>query len=89
MQSAPTEGALDAAIRIAAYVGCTADFRIGGAVVDHLNDVEYFTDSDHAGDAGLTYRSHTGIMITLNNIPIQWKSQQQPKTVLSPARQQR
>ena len=46
MQSAPTEGALDAAIRIGAYVGCTADFRIGGAVVNHLNDVEYFTDSD-------------------------------------------
>jgi hypothetical protein len=85
MQSEPTEGALDAAIRIAAYVGCTADFKIGGAVVNHLNDVEYFTDSDHAGDAGLTYRSHTGIMVTLNNIPIQWKSQQQPKTVLSPA----
>ena len=85
MQSAPTEGALEAAIRIAAYVGCTSDFRIGGAVVNHLNEVEYYTDSDHAGDAGITYRSHTGIMITLNDIPIQWKSQQQPKTVLSPA----
>ena len=69
IQSAPTEGALDAAIRIATYVGCTADFRIGGATVNHLNEVEYFTDSAHAGDAGLTYRSHTGIMITLNNIP--------------------
>ena len=89
IQAAPTEGALhdivEAAIRIAAYVGCTADFRIGGAVVNHLNDVEYFTDSDHAGDAGLTYRSHTGIMITLNSIPIQRKSQQHPMAVLSPA----
>ena len=69
MPSAPTEGSLDAAIRIAAYVGCTADFKIGGAVVSHLNDVEYFTDSDHAGGAGLTYRSHTGIMVTLNDPP--------------------
>ena len=84
-QQEPTQGALEAAIRIAMYVGSTAGFRIGGPVKHGINKMEYFTDSDHAGDKELTYRSHSGVMITLNDIPIHWRSKKQPKTVISPA----
>ena len=85
MQAAPTQGALEAAIRIACYVGCTADFKIGGPVVSKINDIQYYSDSDHAGDPGMTYHSHTGLMITMNDIPIHWRSKRQPNTVTSPA----
>ena len=50
MQSAPTQGALNAAIRIATYVACTSDFKLGGPVTNHINDIQYYTDSDHVGD---------------------------------------
>ena len=47
--------------------------------------MEYFTDSDHAGDKELTCRSHSGVILTLNDIPIHWRSKKQPKTVISTA----
>ena len=80
----PTEGALDAAIRVAGYLAATADFRLGGRRVLG-NKLDYFSDSDHAGDPKLTYQSHIGIIFSLNSVPIQWRSKKQPKTVISPA----
>ena len=73
------------AIRVAMYVGCTSGFKLGGAVKQDENNMEYYTDSDHAGDEKLTMRSHTGVMILMNGVPIHWRSKRQSKTVLSPA----
>lgn len=81
----PTKSALDAAIRVAAYLSSTADFRIGGKVCYGETVVSYYTDSDHAGDRGFCTMSHTGIMLVMNGIPIHWRSKKQPKTVISPA----
>lgn len=81
----PTVGAMNAAIRVAAYVGSTADFRLGGAVQTGENTTRYYSDSDHGGDRGMTTRSHTGVMLLLNNVPVHWRSKKQPKTVVSPA----
>ena len=73
------------AIRVAMYVGCTSGFRLGGAVVQGENEMEYYTDSDYARDEKLTRKSHTGVMILMNGVPIHWRSKRQPKTILSPA----
>ena len=45
-----------------------------------------YSDSDHAGDMGSgSSRSHTGVMLSLNGMPVHWKSKKQPKTSLSSA----
>ena len=46
------------AIRVAMYVGCPPGFKLGGAVKQGENNMEYYTDSDHAGDTGLNMKSH-------------------------------
>ena len=85
----PIVGALHDAMRVAAYVGSTADSRLGGNVCTGENKVRYYSDSDHGGDRGVTARSHTltGVMLLtlLNDIPVQWRSKKQPETVASPA----
>ncbi len=83
--ASPTKGALEAALRVATYVAATANFKLGGEVKYGVNKTEYYTDSDHGGDRGLGTKSHTGIMLVLNGVPVHWKSRKQPKTVLSPA----
>ena len=81
----PTKGALSAATRVAAYLSSTADFKIGGPVSYGKTVVSYYSDSDHAGDRGLGTKSHTGVMLVMNGIPVHWRSKKQPKTVVSPA----
>ena len=49
------------------------------------NKFEFFSDSDFAGDRQITKKSRSGVLITLNNIPVHWRSATQPKTVYSPA----
>ncbi len=83
--ASPTRGALDAAIRVAGYLANTANFRLGGEVRYGENHVQYYTDSDHAGDRELGTKSHSGFMVLLNTVPVHWRSKKQPKTVLSPA----
>ena len=83
--ASPTMGALNAAVRVAMYLATTADFKLGGKVCYGKDKVKYYTDSDHAGDKGMTTKSHTGIMLVLNGVPVHWRSKKQPKTVLSPA----
>ena len=51
------------AVRVAMYFGCTSGFKLGGPVSKGSNEMEYYTDSDHAGDEQLTRRLHTGVMI--------------------------
>jgi hypothetical protein len=81
----PTRAALNAVIRIAAYVGSTADFQVGGKVCYGKTRVEHYSDSDLGGETKLTCHSHSGYMTLMNGIPVHWRSKKQPKTVFSPA----
>ena len=82
----PTKGALNAAIRIAMYVGCTSNFRLGGEVqYGDMNDMTYYADSDHAGDMNMCLYSHSGCIFLMNGVPIHWRSKKQPVSVISPA----
>ena len=50
------------------------------------NEWTTYSDSDHAGDMGMgTTKSHTGVVMLLNGMPVHWRSQKQPKTSLSSA----
>ena len=42
--------------------------------------MEYYVDSDHAGDRKGGPQSRTGIMFTMNNMPIHWVTRKQPIT---------
>ena len=50
-----------------------------------VDRLEYYSDSDHAGDMPITTHSHTGTVLIMNNVPIQWRSKKQPKTSRSSA----
>ena len=79
----PTRGMMGAAMRVAAYIGQTQGFRLGGARVHGENTFEFYTDSDFAGDRLMTKKSRTGVVILLNSVPVYWMSRPQPKTVYS------
>ena len=71
--------------RVIAYLNTVPDMRL------HVPRVtgdtwHIYSDSDHAGDTTVgTNRSHTGIVILLNGMPIHWKSNKQPITTYSSA----
>ena len=45
-----------------------------------------YSDSDHAGETAMgNTRSHTGVIMLLNGMPVHWRSNKQPKTSLSSA----
>ena len=45
-----------------------------------------YSDSDHAGDTCTgTNRSHTGVIVLLNGMPVYWRSNKQPITSVSSA----
>ena len=81
----PTQGAMKALRRLLGYLNTTKDKQL---MVPRVrgNEWHMYSDSDHAGDteAG-TSRSHTGVMIMLNGMPVHWRSTKQPKTSLSSA----
>jgi hypothetical protein len=90
---APTRGAIKAAKRVMQYLKATEDFKIS-CVVGAGNVWERYVDSDHAGDREYTpqggedhngTRSHTGVVITLNGMPVVWRSNKQPVTAVSSA----
>ena len=85
----PTKGAMDEARRVAAYVVMTAGHVIRavirGGPTSGKNVWERFTDSDHGGDKGVDLRSHTGVILMLNGMPVSWRSNKQPKTSVSSA----
>jgi hypothetical protein len=84
MMRSPTEGALKALTHLLGYIKATTGFRIGGRCTES-DTFEYFVDSDHAGDRPSSTRSHTGVMLMLNDIPFEWISRKQPHTAVSPA----
>ena len=48
--------------------------------------MEFYNDSDHAGDGKSgDVRSTTGVIILLNGMPVSWQGNKQPKTSLSSA----
>ena len=83
--AAPTRGHMKALRRVMAYLNTVPDMRL------HVPRVvgdkwHIYSDSDHAGDTTVgTNRSHTGIVILLNGMPIHWKSNKQPITSYSSA----
>lgn len=49
------------------------------------NEYGFYVDSDHGGDQPYSSRSQTGIMLTVNDMPVEWRSNKQPVTALSSA----
>ena len=47
------------------------------------NVQKYYVDSDHGGDQPHTTLSHTGVYLTVNGLPVHWRSNKQPKTANS------
>ena len=85
MTAAPTQGALKALKRVLGYLSTTRDRQLMVPRVKG-NAWNTYSDSDHAGDMGMgTTKSHTGVIMLLNGMPIHWRSQKQPKTSLSSA----
>ena len=83
--AAPTKGAMKALVRVMGYLASTCDRKLKVCRVKG-NTWHRYSDSDHAGDTCMgTTRSQTGILITLNGMPIHWKSNKQPVTSLSSA----
>ena len=81
----PTEGAYKALKRVLGYLASTANFQLKGYADGGLDTIEIYCDSDHGGDKHLTTRSQSGVIITLNGVPVHWRSSRQPVTALSSA----
>ena len=85
MTAAPTQGALKALRRVLGYISTTRERQL---MVPRVTGNEWttYSDSDDAGDMGMgTTKSHTGVVMLLNGMPVHWRSQKQPKTSLSSA----
>ena len=80
-----SEGAYKALQRVLGYMASTANFKLQGYVEGGADIIEIYCDSDHGGDKHLTSRSQSGVMITLNGVPVHWRSSRQPVTALSSA----
>ena len=81
----PTVGAQTAMKRVLAYVAGTKSFKIGGPRKSGPDSYDIYSDSDHAGDKVLGTRSQSGMIITMNGVPVHWRSAKQPKTSISVA----
>ena len=78
-------GAQQALRRVLLYMPTHPDVCVEGFVGEKM-DLQFYCDSDHAGDTTVgTNRSHTGLVILLNGMPIHWKSNKQPITSYSSA----
>jgi hypothetical protein len=80
----PTEGTVRQIERLAGYLKGSMEFSLKGLHGVGDDDVRVYSDSDHHGDPKRTCKSQTGVMVTLNGVPIHWRSNRQPKTSLSP-----
>ena len=83
--SRPTRGSMKGADKVLQYLLSTQDFKLTGVFSPKGNTFDYYSDSDHAGDMPITTYSHTGTVLIMNNVPIQWRSKKQPKTSRSSA----
>ena len=78
LSSKPTRSAQGALIRVLKYLRVTANFSVEQRATG--NKVEYYSDSDHAGDYPHTTKSQTGTMIVLNGAPVFWSSKKQTES---------
>ena len=83
--SKPTKGAMKALRRVLAYLNTTKDRKLWVPRVKG-DSWQLYSDSDHAGETAMgNTRSHTGVIMLLNGMPIHWRSNKQPMTSLSSA----
>ena len=61
------------------------EFTLSVVRAKRTDEWKLYTDSDHAGDAPTTSKSHTGIIFFLNGMAVHWESKKQPITALSSA----
>ena len=80
--SNPTVSSLACAHRVMQYLSATSHFRISGRVT-HECVYSHYSDSDHAGERPYHARSQTGLILTLNKVPVHWKSNKQTCTAYS------
>jgi hypothetical protein len=62
----PTVSAEQGLERVLKYLKCHSDFQIVSKLVNTVNDVDIYSDSDLAGDKAFDSRSQSGTMIILN-----------------------
>ena len=79
MSANPTKGAARALKRVLRYLRANDKLVLEG-VVTNKNDLECYSDSDHGGERPHCTHSQTGVMITLNDVPVQWASRKQTTT---------
>lgn len=80
----PTVGARLALNRILCYLQGRTDFTLC-VCRSRVNKYAFYVDSDHGGDTPITTRSTTGIILTLNGMPVTWVSKKQAVTAISSA----
>lgn len=81
----PTQGTVDQLRQIAGYLNNTRGLKLRGRRLTGENKVETMTDANHHGDPKFTSNSQTGVIILLNGVPVHWRSNRQPVSVISPA----
>ena len=81
----PTAGTVAAIEHVAGYMKKTSNFALVGKVNPGTDEYVAMCDASFRGDKEMTSRSQTGVCVCLNGVPIHWRSNRQPKTVLSPA----
>ena len=79
MAANPTQGAAKALKRVLRYLRANDKLVLEGEVTNK-NELECYSDSDHAGERPQCTHSQTGAMITLNGVPVQWASRKQTAT---------
>ena len=79
MSAKPTKGAAKALKRVMRYLRANDKLVLEG-VITKKNDLESYSDSDHAGDKPNLTQSQTGMVITLNGVPVHWASRKQVST---------
>lgn len=72
----PTESSYKAMYRLLQYLRSNCEFELEGQYVEE-DDIQIYSDSDHAGDRPYTTKSQTGTMIMLNGTPVHWSSRKQ------------
>lgn len=81
----PTAGTVAAIEHVAGYMRKTSNFALVGRANPETDDYVAMCDASFRGDKEMSSKSQTGVCICLNGVPIHWRSNRQPKTVLSPA----
>ena len=82
----PTVSAVSELKRLVAYLMHRPKFTLTVCRVGRTeNEYGFYVDSDHAGAQPYTPKSHTGIILMINGMPVLWKSNKQPIAALSSA----